>query len=58
MRAVLENVGHDLSVDEFDLLNYFGVVPVQLDRNIPWVYNVSTYEVTTDANRSTLRVKT
>lgn len=41
------NVNHPLSVDEFSLLNFFGAVPVQVDDDVPWVYNDSAYEVTT-----------
>jgi len=38
---------HPLSVDEFALLNFFGVTPAQRDDDVPWIYNDSAYEVTT-----------
>jgi hypothetical protein len=32
-----------LSIDEYDLLSFFGDGPTTLDEGIPWVYNDSTY---------------
>lgn len=34
-----------MSVDEFDLLNFFATLPEQLDPDVPWTYNDSVYEV-------------
>ena len=34
-----------LSIDEYDLINFFGTAPTQLDHDVPWQYNDSTYEV-------------
>ncbi len=34
----------NLSVDEYDLLNFFGMNPTQLDPDLPWMYNDSAYE--------------
>lgn len=47
---------HAFSVDPFGLLNLFGVVPVQRDDNVPWVYNDSAYEVTTGRTRVSFAV--
>jgi hypothetical protein len=33
-----------LSVDEFDLLNYFGMEPGRLDSDVTWAYNELVYE--------------
>lgn len=33
-----------LSVNEYDLLNFFETNPTQLDADVPWIYNDSTYE--------------
>ena len=33
-----------LSVNEFDLLDFFEAEPGQLDTNVPWIYNDSAYE--------------
>lgn len=34
-----------LSVDEYDLVGFFGCLPKQQDSDVPWQYNDSTYEV-------------
>jgi hypothetical protein len=34
-----------LSVDEFDLLDFFEVMPTPADRDISWAYNDSAYDV-------------
>uniref|UniRef100_Q01Q79 Uncharacterized protein n=1 Tax=Solibacter usitatus (strain Ellin6076) TaxID=234267 RepID=Q01Q79_SOLUE len=34
-----------LSVDEYDLLGFFDVMPTPVDRDISWTYNDSVYEV-------------
>jgi hypothetical protein len=34
-----------MSIDEFDLLNFFAKFPQQLDPDVPWRYNDSVYEV-------------
>ena len=33
-----------LQIDELHLLNFFSAIPVQLDPNLPWIYNDSSYE--------------
>ena len=33
-----------LSVNEYDLVSFFGILPIQLDPDVPWVYNDSLYE--------------
>ena len=40
-----------LSVDEFGLLNFFTVIPVQRDEDVPWVYNDSQYEIMRGQNQ-------
>lgn len=34
-----------LSVDEYDLLDFFGCLPTKQDGEVPWKYNDSAYEV-------------
>ena len=41
-----------LSVDEYDLLNFFEVMPTPTDHDIEWAYNDSLYKV----NRSNLEL--
>jgi hypothetical protein len=39
-------MGKIISVDEYDLLEFFGTIPAQCDAGLPWMYNDSAYEVT------------
>jgi hypothetical protein len=32
-----------LSVDEYDLLDFFGAIPTQRDADVSWTYNDSAY---------------
>ena len=33
-----------LSIDEYDLVQFFSALPRQLDKGVPWTYNDSVYE--------------
>lgn len=33
-----------LSIDEYDLVQFFSALPRQLDEGVPWAYNDSAYE--------------
>ena len=35
-----------LSANEYDLVSFFGILPTQVDPDLPWVYNDSLYEAT------------
>ena len=38
-------MGKPLSVDEYDLLNFFAIGPKTVDLDIPWIYNCNEYLV-------------
>jgi hypothetical protein len=35
-----------LSIDEYDLVQFFSALPTQLDEGVPWEYNDSVYDAT------------
>jgi hypothetical protein len=37
-----------VTVEEFELLSFFGVEPKRADGNVPWPYNDFTYQVSLD----------